>query len=257
MGIDLKHPVVALSNDAFRRLDYRVMAMAFELHNEIGNLWDEEEYQLKLFDRCLNEGMDATKESPVTVSHRGFAKTYFMDLLIEGAVYELKTAAGIAEAHQSQTLNYLFLTNTQHGKIINFRPDSLQWRFISTTLTSKERKSYSLNTGKWIPRTQVHTTLPDLLAELLDEWGAYLDLQIYREALFFFMGISPEETKKRFYVLSPDTLFHITGLTRNKSFYAENLYKYLRASPMQYIDWINFDQNRVELITLGNQSFCH
>lgn len=250
MGIFIKHPVSALSEKAFHQLDYQVMAMAFELYNSIGNLWDENDYKAKLFDRCINGGLNAFSEVQVAVEHKEFSKPYFIDLLIEGTVYELKTTSSIATRHESQTLNYLFLTNTQHGKIINFRPDSLEWRFTSTSLTLEQRKSYTLNTNHWIADRHSGTNLPDLLSELLNNWGAYLDLQLYKEAILFFMEHLPENTRQRFCPLSSEKLIHFTSLSRKKAAYKKNLQKHLNASTYQQTDWINFDQNQIELHSL-------
>lgn len=250
MGILVKHPVSALSDKAFHRLDYHVMAMAFELYNSIGNLWDENDYKAKLVEHCFNGGLEAIAEAPVTVVHKEFRKPYFIDLLIEGVVYELKTTASIATPHESQTLNYLFLTNTQHGKIINFRPDSLEWRFVSTSLSFDQRKSYTLKAHNWIADGRVSENLPELLAELLNDWGAYLEIQLYKEAMLFFMGQSSDDMHKRFCPLSPETLIHFTGLTRKKAAYQKNIQKYLTASSYQRIDWVNFDGSQIELCSL-------
>lgn len=250
MGIFIKHPVSALSEKAFHRLDYQVMSMAFDLYNSIGNLWNEVDYKAKLLDRCVASGLRAQSEILVTAEHKEFQRSYFIDMLIEGSVYELKTTAGIALPQEAQTLNYLFLTGPQHGKIINFRPDSLEWRFVSTSLTLDQRRSYSLQIDNWVADRPITTDLPDLLSELLDDGGAYLDLHLYKEADLFFMDQPLENTRRRFCPLNAESLLHFTGLTRKKGAYHKNLQKYLTASTYQHIDWINFDQNQVELHTL-------
>ena len=251
MGILVQHPASSLSEKAFHRLDYKVMALAFDLYNSIGNLWDEVDYKSKLLDQCISNGLDAKAEVSVQVSYKNFQKPYFIDLLIEGAVYELKTACDIAAQHESQTLNYLFLTNTQHGKIINFRCDSLQWRFLSTSLLFGDRTSYTLEKNQWHASCQATEILPELLSELLNEWGAYLDLRLYKEALLFFLGLSTEHAHQRFNPLSTESLIHVTGLSRKQSVYKKNLQKYLDASIYQHVEWINFDQNQIKLHTLN------
>ncbi|VGO22808.1 hypothetical protein SCARR_04905 [Pontiella sulfatireligans] len=233
------------------------MALAFDLYNSIGNLWDENDYKAKLLERCLASGLHALPEVQVKVEFKDFCKPYFIDLLIEGAVYELKTVEGITSPNESQTLNYLFLTNTQHGKIINFRPDSLERRFVSTSLTLDQRQSFFLKTDDWIEAQPANLHLPDLLAELLNEWGAYLNIQLYKEAVLFFMEHPSEDANTRFCATSPDTLLHFTGLSRKKASYEKNLQKYLNASEFEQIDWINFDQNEIELSSLRKKLFCH
>jgi hypothetical protein len=116
MGIEIKYPVRALSDTAFKQLDYRVMSRAFSIHNEMGTLWDEIDY---------------------------------------------------------------------------------------------------------------------------------------KGALLFFLGISPDDPLKRFVAISPESLIHVSGLTRNKPSCCKNLQKYLNASSAQYLDWINFDQNQIEIYTLN------
>lgn len=249
MAIEIKYPIGVLSDTAFKQLDYRVMWHAFSIHNEIGNLWDEIDYKSKLLERCVSDGLSAVAETMVAIRYKDFLKTYFIDLLIEGAVYELKAKTSIVAADQSQTINYLFLTNTQHGKIINFRPESLEWRFVSTTLTFQQRTKYTLHTENWTQRKDNYP-LVDLISELLNEWGAYLDLHLYKEAILFFFGISPDDPQKRFCVITPESLLHVSGLSRNKPSYRKNLQKYLNASSAQYLDWINFDQNQIEIHTL-------
>jgi GxxExxY protein len=250
MGIRVVHPVKALTEKAFYRFDYQVMAMAFNLYNSMGNLWDEKDYKAKLFECRTAEGLDAKSEVPVTLTHKDFKQIYFIDLLIEGSVYELKTTVDIAASHESQTLNYLFLTNTQHGKIINFRADSLQWRFVSTSLTFDQRKSHTLKTEKFFTGHQTTNNFPDVLSELLNAWGAFLDLHLYKDAVLFLMGKPREDMNSRFHPLSPEHLLHFTGLTRKKAAYQKNLQKFINASTYQQIDWINFDMNKVELHTL-------
>lgn len=252
MGIRIKHPVSTLSEKEFHRLDDQVMEQSFNLYNSIGNLWDENDYKTKLLKLFKATGIEAHSEVQATISHKDFSKSYFIDLLLNGSVYELKTVAGICSPHESQTLNYLFLTNTQHGKVINFRPDSLEWRFVSTSLTLNQRRRYYLNTDNWISCT-AYPHLPDLISELLDDWGAYLEIQLYKEAILFFMGLPTGTCPQRFTPLTPDSTLHVTGLSRKKPAYLKNLQKYINASAYQKIEWINFDQNKIEICTLGKK----
>ncbi len=253
MGIQINKSVSTLSEKAFHQLDYKVMALAFDLHNSIGNLWDENDYKTKLLELCIGNGMDSHSEVEISVFHNEFTKAYFIDLLVEGAVYELKTTLKIASSHESQTLNYLFLTNTRHAKIINFRPDLLEWRFTSTSLTQHQRTSYNLMTDNWESDGETCCDVPDLVSDLLNDWGAYLDIQLYKEAVLFFSGAPTDNNTKRFPPLSSERLLHVTGISRKKSIYQKNLQKYLITSIHSQIDWINFDQNQIEIRTLGKK----
>jgi GxxExxY protein len=134
----------------FARLDYEVMRHAFECQRELGRLCDEVIYQSDLALRLQTAGLLVRKEVPVTVSHRDFAKTYSLDLVVANAgIYELKTARALTGEHEAQLLNYLFLCGSQRGKLINFRPARVQSRFINTSLTQEERRQFELETNGW------------------------------------------------------------------------------------------------------------
>ncbi len=123
------HCKIALSpspEKKFHKIDYKVMKLAFNIHNELGNLWNEETYKNKLYQRASDAELYAAKEVQITLSHAGFVKHYYMDLIIENCIYELKTAKNIVNENTAQTLNYLFLTkylnrtNFSHIHWINF-----------------------------------------------------------------------------------------------------------------------------------------
>lgn len=48
MAITYAQKPLLLSQDEFHAVDYQVMGQAFALHNEMGNLWDEQEYRRQL-----------------------------------------------------------------------------------------------------------------------------------------------------------------------------------------------------------------
>ncbi|MBT8041893.1 MAG: GxxExxY protein [Pontiella sp.] len=254
--MDIKHGQlpVPLPQDKFHKLDYQVMGQAFGLHTEMGNLWDEKEYQSELALRCRTLGLDAVEEVPITVSHNGFSKTYFIDILVNGSIYELKTTSAISDHHEAQTLNYLFLSNTQHGKIINFKPDSLTWRFISTTLHHECRMTYSTETIDWKPATEQGQSVFAITEDLLSKWGAYLSINLYKEALCHFLATPLENEHKRFISLSDESILHISGLEKRKNNLRHNLQKYLTCSHFSELLWINFNQNNIEFCSLNNSA---
>ena len=51
--------------------------------------------------------------------------------------------------HRAQLLNYLLLTDTQHGKLVNLRRERIQHEFVNTTLTRADRNTFSVNDRDW------------------------------------------------------------------------------------------------------------
>ena len=245
---------IRLSQDAFHALDYQVMGVAFSLHSEMGNLWDEKEYRSELALRCRSLGLETFEEVPISIHHNGFKKTYFIDLLANGSVFELKTTSTITTGHEAQTLNYLFLSNTQYGKVINFRPDSLTWRFVSTSLRHETRLNSSIETSTWHPLMKDAQNVLALMEGLLADWGAYLSINLYKEALCYFLGIPLENELSRFISLSPKTTLHISGLSSRKNNLKNNLQKYLNRSNFNELLWINFNQNQIEFSSLHHSA---
>lgn len=140
-GVEL----TVVDQDQFHALDKIVMHYAFAIHNELGRFCHEAVYQEELMRRCCG-GLEVQKEVLLQVSHKGFSKDYYLDLLISrGVVYELKTVETLNKQHQNQLINYLLLSELKHGKLVNFRTDKVESRFVSTTLSMKDRLDYSLN----------------------------------------------------------------------------------------------------------------
>jgi len=140
-----------ISEDEFHLLDHKIMEVVFSMHKDLGRFYDEKIYQNELAYRCRNIGFETVAtEIPIQVSYKDFLKTYYVDLLINNRVmYELKTVKVITGEHRKQALNYLLLMGMHHGKLINMRPESVQYIFISTRLTKEKRYKFIIDDGQW------------------------------------------------------------------------------------------------------------
>ena len=99
-------PLSPVRQKDFAKLDDEVMHHAFECQGQLDRLCDEVIYQNDLADRLQAAGLPVRKEVPVTVTHRDFAKTYSLDLVVAPAgIYELKTVRELAGEHEAQLLN--------------------------------------------------------------------------------------------------------------------------------------------------------
>ena len=254
-----------ISQEEFAQLDYRVMRHAFECQNQLGRLCEEVIYQNDMAARLQAAGLSALKEVSVTVTHRDFTKTYSLDLVVANAgIYELKTALALAGAHEAQLLNYLFLCGSHHGKLINFRPAHVESRFINTTLTQTERRQCTVEIDAWQERDQTDRVFRESLLGLLEDWGCWLDLTLYTEALIHFAGgegrvVQPLPLtrgevslgKQCFHLLNPETAFRVTALTEGTSDYEHHLRSLLRLSPLRTLQWVNLARQRVQLVSLS------
>jgi len=264
MPITSPLPSSHTTQEQFAQLDYLVMRHAFESQNQLGRLCDELIYQNDLAARLRAAGLPVQTEVPITVTCRDFAKTYSLDLVVADAgIYELKTALGLIGEHEAQLLNYLFLRGANHGKLINFRPAQVESRFINTTLTHQERRQFEIQTRDWPEHDQADQILRENLVAMLQDWGCWLDVALYTEALVHFAGGETQVVqllplvrgqvslgKQHFNLLNVETAFRVTALTTGAEEYERHLRSLLFLSPLRAIQWINLARNRVQLVSL-------
>lgn len=182
MPIESPVPVRPVQQEEFAAIDYRVMRCAFDSQNELRRLCDEVIYQNDLAARVELAGLGPVrKEVPVTVSHRDFSKTYWLDLMVgDAAIYELKTERRLAADHDAQLLNYLFLKGAHHGKLVNFRPAQVESKFINTSLTERTRKEFTVDSRRWNEPDPGSRILRTMFLEMLQDWGSFLEQRLLR-----------------------------------------------------------------------------
>jgi GxxExxY protein len=254
-----------IAKEEFAKLDYEITRLAFESQNALGRLCDEIIYQNDLAARIEAAGLGPARiEVPITVIHRDFVKLYSMDLVIsDAAVYELKTAVKLSAEHDAQLLNYMLLRNARHGKLLNFRPAKVESRFVNNPLTAEAQKSFQVNTDRWRDLGESTPSLRILLLDLLADWGAFLELALYTEALVHFFGGEQNVIKmvpmrrnsvplgnQRMHLLTPEIAFRLTAFNAGLTDYESHLRSLLRHSPLKALHWINMDHHKVQFITL-------
>jgi len=264
MAVPLEIEPVPTSKDEYHRLDYRVMALVFDLHNDLGRLWGEKLYQSELAARCQDRGMRAGKEVPPVIAHKGFEKTYFIDLVVEDRIlYELKTADVISPLHRQQTPNYLLLSGFRYGKLVNMRPPSVQAEYVTTTLTPEERHRFEVFDDDWADLGERSMWLRELVIELLSDWGAFLDMNLYREAIAFFQGgdecvATPVAVTdngrvlgtQTVHLLTPETAIHLSAIKQSQRSYEKHLERFLSHTPLRAVHWVNFDRHKICMKTV-------
>jgi GxxExxY protein len=112
------------SNYRHSELTDAIIAVFYEVYNELGYGFLESVYRNSLRLALLEKGLSVEQEVPVAVFFRGKNVGDFRaDLVVNGTILlELKTAERIVPAHESQVLNYLRSTSLELGLILNFGP---------------------------------------------------------------------------------------------------------------------------------------
>jgi GxxExxY protein len=248
----------------FQELDYAVMKHVFASHNELGRLCDEAVYHNDIAARLQAAGLTAQSQVPLIATHRDFAKRYYLDLVVNGRyIAEFKTAACLIGEHERQVLHYLFLLNRPFGKLINLRPPSVEYRSINAVVDADERRRYQLGTERWRECGERCAQLQSTLVELLDTFGAYLELPFYDEALTWFLGGEASVIRRvpltreglilgnqPVHHLSEGIGFKLTSFTHATEHGEGNIRRFFALTPLRALHWLNFNRSHINLITL-------
>jgi GxxExxY protein len=256
--------IAPISQSHFHEVDHLVMHHAFDIQNELGRLYNESIYHAELIRRCSESGLAVVSEGEIVVSLESFKKSYYLDALISsGSIYELKAVADLNEGHESQLLNYLFLSNVHHGKLINFISPSVQYRFVSTNINSERRFSFLVDTKELDDGLSSSPILKSIILKVLGEWGAFLDIGLYKDAVAHFLGgedalIRPVDIcvnnqvvgHQDMCLLNAETGLHISSVIRHPDTYGKQLSRMLEHTSLKQIQWLNFNRETIQLITL-------
>ena len=234
MPISCPIKFLPLSTEEFRELDYALMAHAFASHKTLGKLADEVIYQGDFAARIHAAGWEVQREVPVTVSFRSFVKVYALDLVIAGkAIYEFKTDATLTPEHEAQLMNYLMVLDCRRGKLVNFRPASVETWFVNTPITSVERRSFEIADSRWQGAAEVR----DWIIEMLRDWGTGLELALYQQAIVYLLGGEQSVSRQlpmrrdgielgnqRFLLMDESSAFRVTALENPTQEHEQHLY---------------------------------
>jgi len=263
MPIEYQHTIGKVSEAAFRDVDFSVMGIAFDLHNEYGRLFDEELYSIEMENRLGSKGIEVLREFEILVSFETFKKRFYVDLLVgAGIPYELKVVDALTGAHHCQLLNYLFLLNAGLGKLVNFGADRVRGRFVSTSLSRADRRAPDLCQLGWDEASTCRPLLP-VLTGLLNDWGTGLSLSLYREALLAL--VAQKETmepvplyrdgrslgSRTVALLSETVMLHLTSIRTGIAEQERFLRRLLDLSDLEKAQWINLENSRVTLRSIS------
>jgi GxxExxY protein len=264
MPVECSVELASVGQERFHAIDKVLMRHAFDIHNTLGRFCDERIYQEELAQRCRASDIEVNREVILRVLHRDFVKLYYLDLLVErGLIYELKAVESLTAIHQKQLINYLLLAGLRHGKLVNFHPRSVQSHFVSTQLSRHDRVAFPLNDGDWQGNDKASQQLRETLHALLEDWGTFLDVNLYREALLHFLdgpeaGVQPVDIEvngrivgsQKLCMLNAESAWHLSSVREHLPSYETHITRLLRHTRLERIHWINFDQRWITLKTL-------
>ena len=249
-----------LSTEQFRSLDYAVMGHMFASQNEIGRLADEKVYRSDVAQRLDAIGIQSSEETPLELTHKTFAKTLFVDLVVSRkAVYELKTVSALNSSHVAQLLTYLYLLDLPRGKLVNFRSPTVEAQFVNAPIPRKERCGFSVSD----PGFRGGSDLLQLVVELVRDWGTSLSVSLYHQAVVHLLGGQESVecmlpltrdgrrlANQRFHLVDNRTAFELTAFAKPDNYYADQIQQLLNLSPLRCLHWINIGPHCIAFQTI-------
>ena len=107
---------------------YDVVGAAMEVHKNLGRGLFEPVYQDALDMEMDSRGLTAEREKQLHLYYKGvqMEKTYYADFYYRGIIVELKSTDSICSDHRAQLFNYMRITKSFRGILINFGEKSLR-----------------------------------------------------------------------------------------------------------------------------------
>ena len=256
MPIQVQSEIRVFDQEQYHALNRRILRVVFHVHNDFGRFLDEELFKREIAARCVEMGIEPVeREVRIRVTHERFFKDYSMDLLLaKGLMLEAKAREAIAPAHRTQSLNYLLLAGMQH-------------EFVSTRLTPERRRQFTVEDGRWQEVNRESGWLKQKMVGLVQDWGAFLEVPLYRDALIFFLGgaatvCCPVEIfsgahslgTQTMHLLAPDTAFAVSAVTEAPERFEAHLARFLRHTRLRHLQWINLNHHIIEFTTLSNSA---
>lgn len=106
----------------FEELSNKLLEAYFNVVKGLGKGLAEKVYENALCIELEDMGIPFERQKPLTVTYKGHVVGDFVaDLYVDGKIIvELKAVSSITDEHVAQTLNYINITHSKVGYILNF-----------------------------------------------------------------------------------------------------------------------------------------
>jgi len=109
---------------------YRLMALLFEIHNKLGPVYKEKNYQDGIEEILKREKIHYEREKKIVLEFGNLKiSDFFADFIIDNTILlEVKAKKFITQDDIRQTLRYIKSSGLPLGIVVNFRKDKLEYR---------------------------------------------------------------------------------------------------------------------------------
>lgn len=113
--------ISTITKDEYLKI-YSLTGAALEVHNNLGRGLDEPIYQEALQYELIDRKISFEREKVLKTyyKNRALNKIYIADFYSEGIILELKSVSELCSEHRAQLMNYMRITKSTIGLLINF-----------------------------------------------------------------------------------------------------------------------------------------
>ncbi|MGE4346285.1 MAG: GxxExxY protein [Flavobacteriaceae bacterium] len=110
---------------------YKIIGACMKVHQELGSGLLEVIYKDALEIEFKVNDIPFVREKEFVVEYRGIVlpHRFYADFVVcDDIILEIKAVKEISNEHMAQTLNYMKLSNSEIGLLVNFQTKSLQYK---------------------------------------------------------------------------------------------------------------------------------
>ena len=121
-----------MTTEEINKLTHKIIGCAMEVHNQMGNGFQEVVYQRALSIELNMNGIEHERELEMPLEYKGHdIGTRRVDFFVEGKVMvEIKAIEKLEGVHKAQAINYCEAYNIADGLLINFGAERLQYHRV-------------------------------------------------------------------------------------------------------------------------------
>lgn len=124
--------MLRMNNEKINQLTHKIIGCALEVHNQMGNGFQEVVYQRALAIEFGIQGLTFARELEMPLEYKGHnVGSRRVDFFVEDRVMvEIKAIEKLEGVHKAQAINYCEAYNIADGLLINFGAERLQYNRV-------------------------------------------------------------------------------------------------------------------------------
>lgn len=122
-----------MSHLIYKQESYEIIGICMDIHNHLGEGFSEIVYKDALEYEFKKHQIPFQREREYAVHYKDviLPHKFYADFVVwDNIILEVKTVSQLNDNHLQQTLNYLSVSNSKLGLVVNFREKQLKYKRV-------------------------------------------------------------------------------------------------------------------------------